>query len=100
MKQEWGAEVYPGRTNWASHTDYVMAALGLILGVSSFSFFPFVCLKYGKGNISFFFISFYLVMDNRYYVQEIISNNDFDCSIIPGSVCSVHGLGCYTDDVT
>ena len=50
VTQEWGAEVYPGRKNWASHTDYVMAVIGLILGVSSYSFFPFVCLKYGKGN--------------------------------------------------
>ena len=53
VTQEWGVEVYPGRKNWASHTDYVMAVIGLILGVSSYSFFPFVCLKYGKGYYKF-----------------------------------------------
>ena len=53
VTQEWGAEVYPGRKNWASHTDYIMAVLGVILGAAGFGYFPLLCLKYGKGKLTF-----------------------------------------------
>ena len=53
VTQEWGAEVYPGRTNWASHTDYIMAVLGVVVGVSCLGYFPLLCLQYGKGKLTF-----------------------------------------------
>ena len=47
------------RGAWGNKIEYLLACIGLAVGLGNVWRFPYLCHKHGGGDLSFFFVHFY-----------------------------------------